>query len=407
LIRHAQEGIVASACRHQDLVWFISRAQFDDSLGKRPYNAQLWFVLRRIVRLRVQFLLPGFAMFVHFVTDDPTKIPAIRAVLEPRHRVTPQLLGDTDTRISSGSVLMVDADLRQMDRVEQLKLVMHELSSASEKLFVVHNRVRSMIMQAYALGATAVVSRPREIVSKLAQIEAAEKAKQDNLPSTFPEIAASAAVFASMFSAIQAGEPISLSDAERSTSQVIKNISQNGLAAWLDDVRRYHEGTFQHCLLVTGVAVGFALDIGFSDQDVKRLGIAATLHDIGKARIPLSILDKPDRLDSGEEEIMRRHPVIGYELLKDLPDVRPEILDGVRHHHEYLDGSGYPDGLTAPEISDLVRLLTISDIFAALIESRPYRPAMPRQKAYEILLGMGGKLERPLVRAFRNVALVA
>jgi HD-GYP domain-containing protein (c-di-GMP phosphodiesterase class II) len=148
------------------------------------------------------------------------------------------------------------------------------------------------------------------------------------------------------------------------------------------------------------------LEIGFSDLDVKRLGIAATLHDIGKARIPLLILDKPDRLDPGEEEIMRSHPVIGYELLKDIGDITPEILDGVRHHHEYLDGSGYPDGLKAPEISDLVRLLTISDIFAALIESRPYRPAMPRQNAYKILCGMDGKLEHSLVKAFRNVALV-
>ena len=65
-------------------------------------------------------------------------------------------------------------------------------------------------------------------------------------------------------------------------------------------------------------------------------------------------------------------------MLKAHPEISPEILDGVRHHHEYLDGSGYPDGLTAPEISDLVRLLTISDIFAALIESRPYRPPMSR-----------------------------
>ena len=172
-------------------------------------------------------------------------------------------------------------------------------------------------------------------------------------------------------------------------------------------MRRYHEGTFQHCLLVTGVAVGFALDIGFASPDVKRLGMAATLHDIGKARIPLSILDKPGRLDPAEEEIMRRHPVIGYELLKDISGISPEILDGVRHHHEYLDGSGYPDALTAPEISDLVRLLTISDIFAALIESRPYRPPMSRQNAYKILCGMDGKLERSLVKAFRNVALVA
>jgi putative nucleotidyltransferase with HDIG domain len=353
-------------------------------------------------------LIPsGFAMLVHFVTDEPTKIPAIRAMLEPRYRVVPQLLGGGDTPIRSNGVLMVDADLRRMVRVEQVKLVLQQLSCIREKLFVVHNHVRSMVMQAYALGATAVVSRPREIISKLAQIEVAEKAAQGDLANTSPEISDSAAAFASMFSAIRGGKPINLSDAEHATSQITNSIAQNGLTAWLDEVRRYHEGTFQHCLLVTGVAVGFALDLGFTSLDVKRFGMAATLHDIGKAHIPLSILDKPGRLDQGEDEIMRRHPVIGYELLKDIADISPEILDGVRHHHEYLDGSGYPDALTAPEISDLVRLLTISDIFAALIESRPYRPAMPGQDAYNILSGMDGKLERSLVKAFRNVALVA
>jgi putative nucleotidyltransferase with HDIG domain len=119
-----------------------------------------------------------------------------------------------------------------------------------------------------------------------------------------------------MFSAVRCVKPINLSDAERATSEIINSIAQSGLSAWLDHVRRYHEGTFQHCLLVTGVAVGFALDIGFASLDVRRLGIAATLHDIGKARIPLSILDKPGRLDPAEEEIMRRHPVIGYEFIE-------------------------------------------------------------------------------------------
>ena len=344
-------------------------------------------------------------MLVHFVTDEPSKIPAIRAMLEPRYRIVPQLLGVGDTQSSSNGVLMVDADLRKEVRVEQIKLVLQKVSRISEKLFVVQHHLRSMVAQAYALGATSVVSRPREIVFKLAEIEVAEKAA--NAAVAAPEIADSAAAFVSMFSAVRAGKAIKLSDAERATSQIINTIMQNGLTPWLEDVRRYHEGTFQHCLLVTGVAVGFALDIGFAGPDVKRLGMAATFHDIGKAQIPLSILDKPGRLDPGEEEIMRSHPVVGYELLKDIPGLGPDILDGVRHHHEYLDGSGYPDGLTAPEISDLVRLLTISDIFAALIEVRPYRPPMLREDAYRILCGMDGKLERSLVKAFRNVALVA
>ena len=95
-------------------------------------------------------------MFVQFVTDDPTKIPAIRAILEPQHRVETQLLGEDDTKTNSNGVLMVDADLRRVDRVEQLRRVLQESSGVSEKLFVVQNHVRSMISQAYALGATAV-----------------------------------------------------------------------------------------------------------------------------------------------------------------------------------------------------------------------------------------------------------
>ncbi|HXN70565.1 MAG TPA: HD domain-containing phosphohydrolase [Bradyrhizobium sp.] len=346
-------------------------------------------------------------MLVHFVTDEPAKIPAIRAMLEPQYRVVPRLLGNDGAKAGANGVLMVDADLREMVRVEQIKRVLRELSWIPERLFVVKNNVRSMVAQAYALGATAVVSQPKDIMRQLAQIEVARNTAQRPCSDISPEIADGAAALASMFSAIRAGRPMNLLDAEHATSQVINSIAQYGLAAWLDDVRRYHEGTFQHCLLVMGVAVGFAIEIGFNDLDVKRLGLAATLHDIGKARIPLAILDKPGQLDPDEDEIMKQHPVIGYDLLKGLPEVSPEMLDGVRHHHEYLDGSGYPDALKASKISDLVRLLTISDIFAALIEKRPYRPAMSRQDAYRILCGMEGKLETSLLRAFRNVALVA
>ena len=348
-------------------------------------------------------------MLVHFVTDEPTKIPAIRLVLEPRYQVIPRILGSDEKQSASSGVLMIDADLRKACRVEQIRHLIQELGDVGEKMFVVKNDIRSLVAQAYALGATSVVSRPREILFELEQIDVARKAAARNdSPATAPsEVTDSAMAFASMFSAVRLGRQINLLDAEQATVQIINGIVQNGLRAWLDDVRRYHEGTFQHCLLVTGVSVGFALELGFTSPDVARLGIAATLHDIGKAHIPLTILDKPGRLDAGEEERMRLHPMIGYELLKDVPGVSAESLEGVRHHHEYLDGSGYPDGLKAPAIPDLVRLLTISDIFAALIESRPYRPPMSRQDAYKILRSMDGKLETSLVQAFRDVALVA
>lgn len=345
-------------------------------------------------------------MHVYFITDEPAKLPAVRAMLEPRHDVIPRVLGTGNVQIGPHGVLVVDVDLRQVDRIAQVRLALRQLDGIPQKLFVVRNQTGPMVAQAQALGATAVISSTKEIVFRLAQIEDAINPAPRSLVIP-PSLTDTAAAFASMFSAARGGRPICLSDAERATAQIIDRVRQIGLASWLDEVRRYHEGTFQHCLLVTGVAVGFAIEIGFTDLDVSRLGVAATLHDIGKACVPLSILDKPEHLRPDEDEMMRRHPVAGYELLKDIPGITPEILDGVRHHHEYLDGSGYPDGLKASRISDLVRLLTISDIFAALIEARPYRAAMPRHTAYRILCDMDGRLERSLVKAFGNVALAA
>jgi HD-GYP domain-containing protein (c-di-GMP phosphodiesterase class II) len=126
---------------------------------------------------------------------------------------------------------------------------------------------------------------------------------------------------------------------------------------------------------------------------------------LARPQFPLAILDKPGRLDVQERALIETHPAAGYDVLKGNAGISLEILDAVRHHHEYLDGSGYPDALCAASISDIVRMLTISDIFAALIEHRHYKPTMPRQRAYEIIQGMHGKLERPLVAAFKDVAL--
>jgi HD-GYP domain-containing protein (c-di-GMP phosphodiesterase class II) len=98
---------------------------------------------------------------------------------------------------------------------------------------------------------------------------------------------------------------------------------------------------------------------------------------------------------------MRKHPEYGLEALGTAAELPPEMLDMVVHHHELLDGSGYPHGLQGSEIADLVRIMTISDVFGALIEKRSYKPPLSGEAAYQILLDMGPKLDKDLVRAFK------
>jgi HD-GYP domain-containing protein (c-di-GMP phosphodiesterase class II) len=141
------------------------------------------------------------------------------------------------------------------------------------------------------------------------------------------------------------------------------------------------------------------------EDDQRRLTRAALLHDVGKAFIPVAILDKPGNLTDDEMTIIRRHPRLGYDALAAQGGFPPEMLDVVLHHHELLDGSGYPHGLRGGQISDIVRLTTIVDIHAALVEKRAYRLPFTHTKAYSIMEQMGGKLDQHLLQAFRPVAL--
>ena len=131
------------------------------------------------------------------------------------------------------------------------------------------------------------------------------------------------------------------------------------------------------------------------------------MHDVGKVKIPISVLDKPGKLSPEERAEINKHPNYGAEILRMDGQFNDEIVDLTLHHHELLDGSGYPDGLIGSQISDPVRIMTIVDIFSALIDKRSYKEAMPADAAYRLLLEMDGKLEMALVKAFEPVALAA
>ena len=107
----------------------------------------------------------------------------------------------------------------------------------------------------------------------------------------------------------------------------------------------HHTDSYRHCLFVTGFAVAFAQHLGMREDDQRRLARAALLHDVGKAFVPVAILDKPGKLTDEEMNVMRKHPRLGYDALAAQGGFPPEMLDVVLHHHEFLDGTGYPNGL--------------------------------------------------------------
>lgn len=210
---------------------------------------------------------------------------------------------------------------------------------------------------------------------------------------------------AGMLEAAAANDGSLVEQAESGVSSVLATIEQTDIQGWLDVVWKHDDATHQHCLLVSGLAAAIAIELGFSASDRRRLTRAAVLHDIGKSKIPLPILNKVEPLSEAEMEVMRSHAAVGHEILVLQGGIDKETLDVVRHHHEFLDGSGYPDGLKGRQISDIVRLTTICDIYAAMIEHRSYKAAMPPEKAYEALKNMVGKLDGDLVRAFRRAIL--
>jgi putative nucleotidyltransferase with HDIG domain len=345
-------------------------------------------------------------MFVRVIADTPGKFPGLRSMLEPHHSVDCALLDGGDAARGGCDAAIVAADLRIVENISALKQIAPGLRRARKRIFLVDLRGRLFGVQAYALGATHVLVNPVDKQSLLAALIDAEQTPVQKAAYGARDAASGGAIaLASMFSAALGGEKIDVASVKRAASDIADSIAEDGLSNWLQTVRRHHEGTYQHCLLVTGVAVDFGLSLGLARADIERLHSAAMFHDIGKATIPLTVLDKPGRLDPQERALIETHPAAGYDVLKGTPGVSTEILDAVRHHHEYLDGSGYPDALCADGISDLVRILTISDIFAALIEDRRYKPSMSRERAYEILRGMRGKLEGPLTAAFKEVAL--
>lgn len=168
------------------------------------------------------------------------------------------------------------------------------------------------------------------------------------------------------------------------------------LALAVDAKDRYSRG---HLDRVADTCVLIARKLGLDAQDIQTLRDAARLHDLGKIGIPDEVLQKKGPLSDQEWALMRKHPEIGESIIKPIRSLS-HLHDIVRHHHEKLDGTGYPDGLKGDAVSPLVRITTIADIYDALTSDRPYRDRMSPAQACEELRKMEGKLDQDIIEVF-------
>jgi len=150
-------------------------------------------------------------------------------------------------------------------------------------------------------------------------------------------------------------------------------------------VTSYDYYTYTHCVNVAIYSLGFASYLKLSKEELYRIGMAAMLHDLGKKDVPNEIVNKNGRLSDEEFELMKNHPTYGVKILKKISSLEQEILDIIEQHHEKLDGTGYPYGLTAEKITYLSQIVAICDIFDALTTKRSYKDALNSYRAFIIM----------------------
>jgi response regulator RpfG family c-di-GMP phosphodiesterase len=185
-----------------------------------------------------------------------------------------------------------------------------------------------------------------------------------------------------------------------------ENIYENlfsTLYAFVETIEARDPYTKQHSASVSGYAMSIARENGCSQEEIAKLEISGNLHDIGKIGIPDSILLKPGKLTNDEYEIIKRHPVIGSNIIGHL-GMWTDEQGIIRHHHERFDGTGYPDRLKGEEIPFLARILSVADVYDALITDRSYRQRMSNKVAVEIIKeNSGSQFDPEIVDIFFNL----
>lgn len=204
---------------------------------------------------------------------------------------------------------------------------------------------------------------------------------------------AHAAAYAHVKAAMTSGvcDSADIAGAEPCVKSIILALKRNANAMLtLANLKGRDEYTYRHSVNVAIFAVAFARHLGLTDQQQQLAGMAGLFHDYGKALVPREILNAPRTLSPPEFAVMRSHVLLGYDALRKIPNIAPEILEGTAQHHEMHDGLGYPYGLKGSTIGLFGRIISICDVYDALSSRRVYKAALCPSHALAIMYKMNG-----------------
>lgn len=210
-----------------------------------------------------------------------------------------------------------------------------------------------------------------------------------------------------LFGEARLGKAVSSEECLPLVEDVAASVSRNPSALIsLARLKTKDDYTYMHSVAVCALMVALARQMGFTEAQTREAGLAGLLHDVGKMAMPLDVLNKPGQLTEEEFAVMRSHPVRGFELLRDGQGVPASALDVCLHHHEKMDGSGYPHHLPGEQISVLARMGAICDVYDAITSTRPYKAAWDPAGSIGRMAQWAGHFDPEIFKAFiRSVGI--
>ncbi|WP_066707897.1 HD-GYP domain-containing protein [Curvibacter delicatus] len=209
------------------------------------------------------------------------------------------------------------------------------------------------------------------------------------------------AVF-SMFQEVRMGKTVDAEGAQQLVDEISDSLARNASALIsLARLKTADDYTYMHSVAVCAMMIALARQLGLDEAQTRLLGLAGLLHDLGKAVMPMEVLNKPGKLTDAEFGIMKSHPEAGHSLLQQVGKLDPVVLDVCLHHHEKTDGSGYPEGLKDSEISLFAKMGAVCDVYDAITSNRPYKSGWdPAESLRKMAEWADGHFDQTVFRAF-------